>query len=574
MFDTFGHLVLRKDDWAVGEPITSVMYPLLGNDPTGLDRRLGLFGLDWAIRELSRAFPGNVLSDSPYLTFGSFPPNLCFDGELPARVCTLAEEGFKARVITIVMLSASIIQGVARYFLDDSMRTDRNVKIGLLSKVKLYDFMVLLNNGDRRGIDSFDMMSVFLRTTVSADLTCATDTPPRLGPRSLLEGYTQSICRREVNRFVAFAVEVGTSPRGFQSRFRPPGWFHMCGIMMGEGLSGTYLNVMSGIVRAIIQDFMVQFDFYGGLTAQDAAHFCETHTALIQDYLFSVPLSEFGQESTQSGDDLILLCHHDPPEVKRFLILLYVVLGQVPSASTFYSSLTYGTFTEEAIIRTSQSHGWTFIDCIKPRLYSPSSDEGVGPILSRISQVRDSAFHLRHDDDYMQRVCDVIDTIIMRNRVLWDRVMRYNLVPAFPAWLGGLNHPINLMEGMEVEVPIQDRAVIMRLLSLNLEELFEVKYSWATDDLPDDENAQEIRETLIRVFRLFQSLEEGEGLDEIIDLHLYNEEDLVDRNLFPSFNTYRSELAAVKNSLGLAYLDELCEAVATGLRLTQRFDGI
>jgi hypothetical protein len=268
------------------------MYPLLGNDPTGLDRRLGLFGLDWAIRELSRAFPGNVLSDSPYLTFGSFPPNLCFDGELPARVCTLAEEGFKARVITIVMLSASIIQGVARYFLDDSMRTDRNVKIGLLSKVKLYDFMVLLNNGDRRGIDSFDMMSVFLRTAVSADLTCATDTPPRLGPRSLLEGYTQSICRREVNRFVAFAVEVGTSPRGFQSRFRPPGWFHMCGIMMGEGLSGTYLNVMSGIVRAIIQDFMVQFDFYGGLTAQDAAHFCETHTVLIQDYLFTVPLSE------------------------------------------------------------------------------------------------------------------------------------------------------------------------------------------------------------------------------------------------------------------------------------------
>jgi hypothetical protein len=344
--------------------------------------------------------------------------------------------------------------------------------------------------------------------------------------------------------------------------------------MMGEGLSGTYLNVMSGIVRAIIQDFMEQFDFYGGTTAADASQFCETHTELIQDYLFKVPLSEFGQESTQSGDDVILLCHHEPHEVKRFLILLYVVLGQVPSASTFYSSHTYGTFTEEAIVRTLQSHGWTFIDCIKPRLYSPSSDEGVGPVLSRISQVRESAFHLRHDDEYLQRVCDVIDTIIMRNRMLWDRVLRYNLVPAFPAWLGGLNHPINLMEGMEVDVPIEDRAVVMRLLACNLEELFEVKYSWASDDLPDDENAQEIRETLIRVFRLFQSLPEGEGFDEIIDLHLYNEDDLVDRNLFPSYNTYRSELGAVKNSLGLVNLDELCEYVAKGLRLIQRFDGV
>jgi hypothetical protein len=344
--------------------------------------------------------------------------------------------------------------------------------------------------------------------------------------------------------------------------------------MMGEGLSGTYLNVMSGVVRAIIQDFMDQFDFYGGQTAADAAHFCELHSDLIQDYLYSVPISEFEQSSTQSGDDLIYLCYHEPSEIKRFLILLYVVLGQVPSDSTFYSSKSYGTFTEEAMIRTTQSRGWIFVDCIKPRLFSPTSTEGVGPILSRIIQIRASAQYLGHDEDYMQRLCDVVDTIIINNQTIRDRVIRYNLVPAFPAWLGGLDHPINLMEGMEVDVPIEDRAIVMKLLTCNLEELFAVKYSWTTDDLPDNEDSRDIRETMIRIFRYFQTLPDGDEISDIIDLHLYNEESLVDRNLFPSYNTYRNELAAVKRSLGLANLDELCEYAAQGLRLAQRLDGV
>jgi hypothetical protein len=136
LVDCLGNLVLFAKDWDPSVPITSVMYPLMGGTD-GIDRRLGLFTLDWAIRRLHMEFPDCVYTDAPFLTFGPFIPNLCFDGELPSRVCTLEEEGFKARVITIIKLCVAVIECVARYFLDPPMRTEKSVKIGLLSKVKL-----------------------------------------------------------------------------------------------------------------------------------------------------------------------------------------------------------------------------------------------------------------------------------------------------------------------------------------------------------------------------------------------------------------------------------------------------
>jgi hypothetical protein len=318
---------------------------------------------------------------------------------------------------------------------------------------------------------------------------------------------------------------------------------------------------------------MVQFDFYGGQTVADAEDFVLGHQILIQGYLNEVEFDSFADNSTQSGDDLIDMSHADPAEIKRFLILLYVIFGEVPSESTFYSSKTYGTFTEEAIIRLDHSLGWTFVDCVKPRLYAHRDPAGISPVLSRISQISGSLKYIT-DESYIERVCDVVDAMIASNHTIRDRVNRYKLVIGFPPWLGGLDHPIRYLSGMEATIPLEDRVMVKRLLSCSLEEIFMLKYSWADEDLPEDEDSAEIRDSLLRVYRFFVSLPNGDVSDpEIVDLHTYDEEVLLDRREFSSFNTYRDELTSVKKRLGLVSLDDLTEFVANGLRFRQRIDG-
>jgi hypothetical protein len=269
---------------------------------------------------------------------------------------------------------------------------------------------------------------------------------------------------------------------------------------------------------------------------------------------------------------MIMFGHFIPSELRRFSILLYVILGNKPSESTYYSSESYATFTEEMAVRHEGTLGWVFIDCIKPRLYSFTSPDGISPILSHISQITRSLEYIG-DEDYVQRVCDVVDTIIQENRPIRERVERYNLVPSFPPDLGGLDHPLRLLSGMETDVPLGDRAMVMRLLSCSKEELWEIKYSWASDDLPDDEDAAEIRSILTYVYRTFISLPLGDvDEDEIIELHRYPEDMLVSREEFPSYNTYREELGSIKLQLGLANLDEIATVVANGLRLRQQVD--
>jgi hypothetical protein len=267
------------------------------------------------------------------------------------------------------------------------------------------------------------------------------------------------------------------------------------------------------------------------------------------------------------------MTHSSAPEVKRFLILIYVIFGEVPSENTFYSSETYGTFTEEAIIRTAGSLGWTFVDCVKPRLYASCCSDGIDPILSRISQISGSLKYIR-DEGYIQRVCDVVDAMIRANRVIWDRLNRYQLVLGFPPWLGGIDHPVKHLTGLECDIPLGDRAMVKGLLACNLEEIFMIKYSWFDELSTDDEEAIELREALQFLYRSFDELEQGDPNDpEILELHLYPEDMLLDREEFPSFNSYNDELKSVKGQLGLSNLDELAESIANGLRFRQKLDG-
>jgi hypothetical protein len=572
LFDVLGNLALRREDWGIGVPILEVLYPLLPHGSSNVDGRLGLFGLLWAIYALHDEFPDYVASDSQFIALGTTPPILRFDGELPSRVCTLAEEGFKARVITIVKLSAAIIQGVARFFVDNSMRTDPLIKIGLLSKVKLYDFLVNVNHGDRRGVADFSHPSCVFESATSADLTTATDTPPLRHTSTLLNGYIASVSTDSTRNILNFAVQLGTSRRVFVSPLRPPGHIHRNGIMMGEGLSGTFLNTISAIVRCVLEDFMEQFDFYVGVTDDDAHEFMISHRELIQDFLDTTPLDGFQDSSTQSGDDLIYMSRHNCIDIRRYIILLYVCFGLVPSSSTFYSNNTYCTFTEEAAVRTDHSIGWVFIDCIKPRLFNITSQDGISSILSHISQITSSIRYLR-DEELTERACDIVDTMIICSRVIHERVIRYNIVPGFPSWLGGLDHPICCLDGTEHLIPEEDRSLVRKLLTCDLEDMFIFKYSWAFDDLPQDNDAAEIRRILKYVYNIFVTLPEGSMDDpEFQELHTYPEEELVPRELFPSYNSYREELACVKNDLGLVNLDDLVSLITSALKLRIQLD--
>jgi hypothetical protein len=110
------------------------------------------------------------------------------------------------------------------------------------------------------------------------------------------------------------------------------------------------------------------------------------------------------------------------------------------------------------------------------------------------------------DDDYINRVCDVVDAIIIANKQIYEQVVWYNIVPEFPTEFGGLNHPACLLDGTEVDVPLEERSMIRKLLSCNLEELWEIKYSWSTEDLPDEDSSREIRLVLKYIFWTFSTL--------------------------------------------------------------------
>lgn len=562
LYDILGNLVMRPEDWEHGETITNVLYPSLKSE-NKCDQRFGLFILDWSIRKLWSI--GNVTSNGAFGTFGYLPPSIRFSGSLKARVSTLSEEGFKARVITITELCVAIIQIVLRHFLDPYVRADPLVKIGLLSAVKLYDLMVKLSSDDRRGVDNFDYPSFSTKTALSADLTTATDTPPRQNVSTLLSGFVDGLELDHLQGLINLALDLGLSDREFISRRRPPGHVHRNGIMMGEALSGVYLNTMSGVVRCLLGPFMEEFSHYSGSTISDADTFILDHVDWVQTFLNEVDLLSFEERSSQSGDDLIKFDGSDPPEIKRFLILLYRVFGLLPSESTFYSSESYALFTEEAAVKTASSKGWTFIDCPKPRLFRPMDSDGADSIISRIRQIGNICRYIR-DERVIERLCDCVDLMIHSHKMIRDRINRYQLVPSFPPELGGLNHPLRYLSGMEVDVPLEDRAMVVSLLGCNDDDFFSIKYSWAEEDLSEN-NARAMRETLQHVFRVFNSLEEGDSADgDFLPLTLYDESELIDRRLYVGHAAYSRELQAFKASSNLANLDEIVVKVSAGLK--------
>jgi hypothetical protein len=342
--------------------------------------------------------------------------------------------------------------------------------------------------------------------------------------------------------------------------------------MMGEGMSGVYLNVMSGIVRTFVDQLAAEFDWYVGESVQDADVFIAQHHDLIQEFLDDRRSTSFDARSSQSGDDVVDFNDFAPGVLRRYFILFYRILGLIPSESTLYSSDSFGTFTEESCYRDNTTLGWVFLDCLKPRLFSPESSDGLQSVLSRIRQITSNLRYQSDDQDLVHRVSYCVDLMISSNPVIFDRIRRYELVPSFPEFMGGLDHPSSLEDDIQFDIPDVDRSTVVYLKTCSDDELFDIKYHWITSDMRDDESSEALRKILLRVVRLFSELTESlSGSAE--PLTYIKESTLADRSDYVGWAEYHRDLRSIKRNLGLGSLDEIIEAVSNGYRLQLMLHG-
>jgi len=565
LYDIFGNVALKCDDWRQGAPITEVLYSDLSSGEF-MDGRFGLFGVLWAMSDLIDRYPGEFIVDTEFGILGYEPPSPQFQGTVECRICSVEEMGWKARVITITPLSVGLVQVVLRHCLDPFIRSDPNVKIGLLSKVKLYDLMVRLNGGDRNGVTN-NSGSFYFKTVESVDLTTATDSPFRKSIHGLLESFVRIVLPLRMKNFYDMVLDIALSEREFVGIDIPDHWCHNCGIMMGEAMSGVYLNVMSGIVRASISNFRLSFLDFRGTSVDNCDEFIRINQNRIQEWLDTYVLATFNLSSSQSGDDVVIFNELPQGECQRFLKLLYRVFGLRPSESTFYSSEHMGTFTEEFCIKNASTNGWTFVDIIKPRLFLPGElRDDLESVVSRIRQITGMLKYQSNDLDFVHRVASIVDEMILMNPVIKDRCKKYGIVENLPSFLGGLDHPAQYDNSWFLDYAPEDLDYIVRLSTCTDLEFLDVKYSWAFEDVTNTDEIPLIREVMVRIYNFFTGLEEGDPSMGIEPLLVYPEDSLIDKSQYSGFAAKQRALNSIKSSQGLHTLDEIISGVVSSLR--------
>jgi len=571
LYDIFGNIVLKLSDYDPGSPIFDSFYKEMSSGEA-LDDRFGLFGALWAVQDIYERYPDCVESNSEFHIIGYEPPCISFDGTIDSRISIIEEQGWKARITTNTPLSVTIIQVILRHIIDPFVQFDPLVKIGLLSKVKLYDLLVELNGQCRKGIID-DRPSIFWVSVESVDLTTATDSPQRESVNSVLWTFVSKLLPERMEPFYSFALDLAFSARDFGSG-TPPHWVHRNGIMMGEALSGVYLNVMSAIVRMCILIFKTRFSDYSGITVSDADEYIRQNQVRIQNWLNNELFTQFQSSSSQSGDDVIIFNYHNPFELSKYLILLYRIFGLQPSESTFYSSEYLGTFAEEFCVRFSTSNGWVFIDMIKPRLFLPGVlRDDLESVLSRISQITGMLKYQWKNLDLIYRVSNLVDDMIALNPVLSDRCWKYGLIKSLPSALGGLDHPIQLDPSWFLDFDQGELDFLVRLSSCTEQEFLLVKYSWAFDEDYLDDDSKFIRETMVLLYKSFNLLEKGDIELGILPLQTYNESELMANSQITGHCAQQRDLNKIKASMGMASLDDIISSVVSSLRFKLRLHG-
>jgi len=147
-----------------------------------------------------------------------------------------------------------------------------------------------------------------------------------------------------------------------------------------------------------------------------------------------------------------------------------------------------------------------------------------------------------------------------------------------PAFLGGLDHPIQFEPGYFERLPQSIRNLITTIWGCSDEDFVMVKYSWAYDDITTETKQNAIRSGMLHIFDWYNDLEEGKlGADgKYLPLNTYKESDLLRRADYPSYSSYSLELERRKNSLGMDTLDGIIKQYVSSARfemtLAEEFD--
>jgi len=522
LFDITGSVVMRPDDWSPDKPIWETVYlsHFLALGPA--DERLGHIGLLWALWTIRFKENGFVNVPNEFFqsctTYGATKCELSSTSSFRARISPQPEEGWKVRVITITSLAVSIIGGIARHLLDPYLWSAKSIKVGLLGGKKLYEVLEMIG-GYGTAYHGSKKKGRVPDWCVSVDLSTATDTPSRRVVYETLHGLLDGISHPQ-DSFLRFAVDVTCSERVFflskevKSTTCPT--VHNSGVMMGEGLSGIFLNTMSGIVRSVISQARVNHPgllyLLGGTNSeidQNLSKMFPHVQRMIDNLDFAIhPLS------SQSGDDGVFFC--DSKGAAEVFRIFFRIFGMIPSPRTFYESNSYATFTEEAAIRTWDSNGWKFVDTVKLRVFQ-TSDLGVtgSALVSRIGLLRGYLSYITNPLDRRRVVGEKYAYKMLQRVQSWKHyIERYNPPLGFPLFLGGIEHPCGIDPRYIETVSEDDKAIVKYILDLPpMEALAQIYLPHVTEEVPDVDVEDKIREFIIHFNNHLSDMPEGFVID-------------------------------------------------------------
>lgn len=474
--DITGTLALDPEDWEPDKRVCDVLFKsfLTTGATNAPDNRLGHIGLLWALHELRFAesceFVGNEWA--PFLWEEDTEIEMTLESAcLQTRVTGVLEEGWKCRVITITSMAATIVGHVARHLMDPILWSSIQISIGLKDKVKLWSFLRHMGpNGPMHA--------------ESVDLTTATDSPTRLVVRDTLDGFTDFAVggkSKEQTTFLRLAVQIASSDRDFiPEKGAPPcPRHHRRGIMMGEPLSGVFLNAMSLTVRSMHRVFSTNFpelDSNRPMTNGEIDAWLDINHQAVQAFLDEAPLDDH-ITSTQSGDDVVAF---GAASVSNSIRACYRIFEMMPSETTWFSSKRYALFTEEVAIQLPDGQGWKFIDAPKPRLFADTAGDPDGqPILGKLGQITGYLRYIveeRPDSPMLDRAIALADRLIARRRSVYSRVMKHDMPVGLPRCLGGIDHPVGLKKGYVSSLREDYLDTVNRYMDLTCLELIELEY--------------------------------------------------------------------------------------------------
>jgi len=372
---------------------------------------------------------------SKALAFGSFAEDPVFPGmavwptpkirkwvqfeRIPAEFMSLAEPGWKARPLTKNMAWLNVVQQALRHSVDECLRNDPRMGLGIESAYALWDMLKILRKR-RDSPKSF---------WINADLSEATNRIPHGVLRSIWSGFFRGNGPKAellpLTDFVLLDHEIN-----YKGRKLP----HLCGSFMGEPMSFCGLNIYNACVVRITN---VMTDL--GLN---------DWRIIPSGYIEGSPEPALSVDAI-IGDDLIRLTESEPLIAATEMV--YQDSNAVISIGKYTISWCHGILAENHVFSQRAEDNislmYEYIDLIKSRLLSPStrvhSDNrssiiGKGSALSiQLEWYADTHPELR------------FKALLMRNLYL-NTLERYAMTPSlwrmskglpvsFPNIMGGIN---------------------------------------------------------------------------------------------------------------------------------------